>query len=308
MAHHKNNSAKETIAFCLLLKGIVGLALWGWQMLFDFQSLVGYLTLSLAIFDFYLSYFFLKAKTKYQLRLTLRVILGALVWILVFLTLEQYGIFWLKASFLLVLALFFIKRMKYALLAFAAVALILLDGYYTAAYISQQQPLIKSINKYGEISYLSEEYRYRITAPANWKIIKKDNFSETIKSFQATEAEIALVEKRGLSFCLVIPSQLTQLLPSDGLPQTKQILMNQLKKEPNIKIKKTSFFIADDAGFKIHYLDTAETQPRSYLILYLRKNKTDFKFIVWTSRRHKDRVFEKIKETVKNISFKKQEN
>ncbi|MCF7872883.1 MAG: hypothetical protein K9L80_01580 [Candidatus Omnitrophica bacterium] len=297
----------EALALVLLVSGLAGFFLFLWQIIYIPKHLVGYLSLTFSIFDFYLAYAFFKIKFKVKKILFLRIFLGLLGWFIVFYFLEaQYGLIWAKIGFLAILAIIGTAKIKKAsLLAILAIIFIFINSYSTIYYITYQQKLLISLKKYGISNYTSKEYNYKISTPSNWKIITRKKFSKIKEQFLETKAEMALFTKDGNSFCLIIPNKLDGLGRNYNLTKIKKRLIDNFKMRKTVKINKVAPFISSEKGFQIQYTDIIEGVRQDYIIIYLNKGNFDLKFIGWTLGNKQEKIYKELQTIAKNTLIKK---
>ncbi len=303
----KLKSNYETLALVLLVTGLAEFFLFFWQVMYLPINLLGYLKLAFAFFDFYLAYAFFQNKPKIKRTFFFRLFLGLISTLLVFYLVDaQYGLIWARIVTLLCLGLLALDKLKRAaILAILTVIMLLTNGYLTAYYISYKQQLLIKLKKYGQKEFISPAFNYKLNTPANWKIVRRDDFSQIKEKFLKTEAEIALIRKNGNSFCLIIPEELNLFKKSFSLKTLKNTLSNDLNLKRNIKVKKSSFFINKNTGFQIQYTDITKGNRQDYLILYLRINDFDLKFIGWTLGNDQAKIYAEIKNIAKNITLDK---
>jgi hypothetical protein len=301
----KKNSNYETLALVLLVTGLTEFFLFFWQVIYLPTNLLGYLKLAFAIFDFYLAYAFFQNKPKIKRTFFFRLFLGLIGGLLVFYLVDaQYGLIWAKIAPLLCLSLLALDRLKKAaILAILAVIMLLTDGYLTAYHISYKQQLLIKLKKYGKKEFISPTFNYKLNTPANWKMVKRDDFSKIKEKFLETEAEIALIANGGQSFCLIIPNKLDKFIRNYSLDKIKKTLAGSLAMKKTVKINKVAPFISSQKGFQIQYTDIIEGVRQDYLIIYLNMADFDLKLIGWTLGNNQEKIYAEIKNIAKNITL-----
>ncbi|MCF7916274.1 MAG: hypothetical protein K9L61_00660 [Candidatus Omnitrophica bacterium] len=305
----KEKKYSPALVLILLSSSLIGLIVWIWQTISLPGFSAGHLNIFFALFDFYLAYIILKNKPYSKKILWARIILGALGWLFLFYAAGiKYGLLWPKIGFLASLIILISSKGKREIFSALLTALfILINFYFSVIYITYKQPILIELKKYGKNTYLSKNYPYQLKTPANWKIIQRKDFAKIKEKYLESKAEIALISTDAESFCLVIPDKLRKPIKNYSLARIKKALLDNLKKKRTIKIKETSSFISKESGFTIKYQDIIDGRPQEYLILYIRGNEFDLRFIGWSLRFNKEMVYRQLKSIAKNI-FAKNKN
>lgn len=292
----------ETLGLLLLFNGLAQFFLWFWQILFILTHPFGYLNLFFALFDIYLAYAFLKNKKNAKKILFLRILLGSTAWLFVFyIDGTTYGLLWAKIGVLAALGLLALGKIKLILLTLFCLSFILLDIFTTTHYITHKQELLMNLKKYGIPSYFSKKHGYLLNAPSEWKIIKQKDIPEVRKSLSETEAEIALISKDAISFCLIIPTRTDKFTKKPEIGKIKRISVSNLSSKRNTKVIRFSDFIDKNKGFEIEYTDIIEGNRQDYLIIYIRKEDFDLKLIGWTLSKDKEKIYNEIRKIAKKF-------
>lgn len=303
----KLKSNYETLALVLLITGLTEFFLFLWQVIYLPTSLLGYLKLAFALFDFYLAYAFFQNKPKIKRTFFFRLFLGLASALLIFYLVDaQYGLIWAKIASLFCLGLLALDKLKKtAVLAILAIIMLLTNGYFTTGHISHKQQLLIRLKKYGKKEFISPTFNYKLNTVANWKIVKRDNFSQIKEKFLETEAEIALFTKNVQSFCLVIPNKLDDYMQNYDLDKIKKALADSLAMKKTVKINRVAPFVSFQKGFQIQYTNIIEGVRQDYLIIYLNMADFDLKFIGWTLGNDQAKIYAEIKNIAKNITLDK---
>ncbi|HTY45949.1 MAG TPA: hypothetical protein VMD52_08175 [Patescibacteria group bacterium] len=234
-----------------------------------------------------------------------RSVLGALLWVGVSVYQRNpFGAVTQVVFFGAIIALLsgWVAKPVARVLGVAAIGLIAAIGFNNLQAIANYNKIAAQVINAGAREYVSEKFGYRITTPENWKIIKRSDFGKVDKSLLTTDAEIAMINKEGTGYCLLIPEELKGYGTAYDLQMVRNAVLENAKRIKGVEVLENNLASPyGEAGFQIKYGVWSEGFHYRYLVLYSVYQRTGIQLLVWAFDSNADSVFSDV---VKNVAGK----
>jgi hypothetical protein len=290
-----DRSAFRMVALILICNAVGSAIYFTWSI---YARVLGQATgrdMILILVDLFFAFSLFRGKVWARRWIIVRSILGALIWVGVSIYQKNpFGAVTQVIFFgaIIVLLSGKIEKQVARILGMIAIGMIVYISFNNIRAIIGQRKIIGQILTAGAREYTSEKFGYRITMPENWKIIKRSDFDKVDKSLLTTDAEIAMINREGTGYCLLIPEDLKGYGTDYNLTGLRNAVLENAKTIKGVEVlesKLTSPY--GEAGFQITYGLWSEGFHYRYLVFYSVYQKTGIQLLVWAFDSNADNVF-----------------
>ncbi len=300
-----DRTAVNAVVLILVLNAVGSAIYFAWSV---YARVLGQTTgrdMAVILVDLFFAFSLFRGKAWARPWIIVRSVLGALIWVGVSLYQKNpSGAATQIIFFGAIIALLSGKVEKpfAKMLGMIAIGLIVYTSFNNIQAIVNQKKIAGQILNAGAREYTSEKFGYRITMPENWKIIRRSDFDKVDKFLLTTDAEIAMINREGTGYCLLIPEELGGYGTDYNLEGLRNAVLENAKNIKGVEVlenKLTSPY--GEAGFQIKYGLWSEGFHYRYLVLYSVYKKTGIQLLVWAFDSNADNVFNDV---VNNIASK----
>jgi len=295
----------------VFLNGLLGVAVYVWQMYIRLKGVESYGVLLLYGADLYLAYHLLRRKPWIRTAFVVRSLVGILMLFVLagvsgrFTEAVAQTILW---AAVLILLSGRVERFQARLLTFAAFVFLLYTDYTAFDALFFRQKLVEQVSGGSERTYCSRKYRFCITVPEHWIIIEKRDFSKVQKALVSMKAEAAFVTGDEKSYCAVIPEDVENVAYGYDTDYKLEVLrenfLRDLQETEGVQITSNrSDYLYGDGGFEIKWTVEKENIIYKYLLLYGIYGQTGIQMLGWTSEMDPAAVFEEMRTMLRDIEL-----